>query len=37
MATTEQIRKYVEKRGGKDNLTEEEKKVLVEMAKKDAD
>ena len=31
------IREYVEARGGKDTLSEDEKKALVELAKKDAD
>ena len=31
------IKEYVEARGGKDALTEDEKKALVELAKKDAD
>ena len=35
MDTTAQIRKYVEARGGLDNLAEEEKKALTGMAKKE--
>ena len=31
------IKEYVEARGGKDTLSEDEKKALVELAKKDAD
>ena len=31
------IREYVEARGGKDTLSEDEKKALVEMARKSAD
>ena len=31
------IREYVEPRGGKEQLTEDEKNALVELAKKDAE
>ena len=31
------IKEYVEARGGKDALTEDEKKALVELARKDAE
>ena len=35
MDTIQQIRKYVEARGGKDTLAEEGKNALADMAKKD--
>ena len=35
MEALDQIRKYVQARGGKDTLSEEEKKALTDMAKKE--
>ena len=37
MNTKQFIQEYVEARGGKDALSEDEKKALVELAKKKAD